>query len=338
MNPNRGSGGHKPIMLSAIADAARLPSIKKIRSANLGDTIFKSIAFLFALALLLLTLGILYELWVRSALSREEFGWSFLWGTNWDPVQEQFGALPFIYGTLVTATLAILIAGPIGIGIAAYLVEIAPRRINRIMGFFVELLAAIPSVVYGLWGIFVLAPFLRERVAPHLETYLGWTRLFEGGFSGFSVFTASLILAIMILPTAASISRDVILAVPNDQREAMLALGSTRWEMFRNAVLPYAKSGIIGALVLALGRAAGETMAVTMIIGNAPRIFDSLFDQGATMASIIASQFANAGSAMFVSSLIELGMILFVITFIINVSARLLVRLVSRGPAGGFRA
>lgn len=325
-------------MLSAIADAARLPSIKRLGQGNLGDRVFKLVALFFALFLLLLTFAILYELWVRSALSRAEFGLSFLWSTDWDPVQQQFGALPFIYGTLVTAFFALAIAGPIGIGIAAYLVEVAPRRLNRIMGFFVELLAAIPSVVYGLWGIFVLAPFLRVHIAPRLETVLGWTGLFEGNFTGFSVFTAGMILAIMILPTTASISRDVMLAVPNDQREAMLALGATRWEMFRNAVLPYAKSGIIGALVLALGRAAGETMAVTMIIGNAPRVFTSLFDQGATMASIIASQFANAGSAMFLSSLIELGLILFVITFMINVSARLLVRLVGRGPAGGFRA
>lgn len=325
-------------MLSAIADAARLPSIKRLRQGNLGDRVFKLVALFFALFLLLLTFAILYELWVRSELSRAEFGLSFLWSTEWDPVQQQFGALPFIYGTLTTALFSLLIAGPIGIGIAAYLVEIAPRRLNRIMGFFVELLAAIPSVVYGLWGIFVLAPFLREHVAPHLESVLGWTGLFTGNFTGFSVFTASMVLAIMILPTVASISRDVMLAVPNDQREAMLALGATRWEMFRNAVLPYAKSGIIGALVLALGRAAGETMAVTMIIGNAPRVFTSLFDQGATMASIIAAQFANAGSAMFLSALIELGLILFVITFMINVSARLLVRLVGRGPAGGFRA
>lgn len=324
-------------MLNTIADAARIRTRRSVRQGTLGDTIFKLTAFIFAFSLLVITGGILYELWGSSALSREEFGLSFLWSTAWNPVTQQFGALPFIYGTLVTAALALLLAGPIGIGIAAYLIEIAPLRVNRLLGFIVELLAAIPSVVYGLWGIFVLAPFLREHIVPPLQSVLGWTPLFTGTFSGWSAFTASMVLAVMILPTVASISRDVIAAVPKDQREAMLALGATRWEMFRVAVVPYARSGIIGALVLALGRAAGETMAVTMIIGNAPRIFTSLLDQGATMSSIIASQFANASSPMFRSALIELALILFVITFLMNVGARLLVKFVAKGPTGGVR-
>lgn len=323
-------------MLGMIAGAARARQSIRARSrGNFGDAIFKGLAYFFGLLMLLLALAILWELWSESEIAREKFGISFLWSTDFDPPREEFGALPFIYGTMFTAVFAILLAGPVGLGIAAYLVEIAPRKLSRVLGFVIELLAAIPSVVYGLWGIFILAPFLREYVAPPLQSVLGWTPLFAGTFTGFSVFTAGVVLAVMILPTAAAISRDVIRAVPNDQREAMYALGATRWEMFRIAVLPYAKSGIIGALVLALGRAAGETMAVTMIIGNAPRVFDSVFDQGATMASIIAANFANAGSDTFVAALIEIGMILFIITFLINVAARLLVRLVSSGPSTG---
>jgi phosphate transport system permease protein len=233
--------------------------------------------------------------------------------------------------------MAILLAGPVGVGIAAYLVEIAPARVNQIVGFIVELLAAIPSIVYGLWGFFVLSPFLREYVVPPLQAVLGWLPLFSGTFFGPTVFTAGIVLAIMILPTVAAVSRDVIRAVPRDQREAMLALGATRWEMFRHAVLPYAKSGVLGAMILGLGRAAGETMAVTFIIGNSPQLFSSLFEQGATLASIIAGQFPEAGGIL-LSVLIELGMILFVITILINVSARLMVSLLSKRPRGAVRA
>jgi phosphate transport system permease protein len=312
--------------------------LKGLRRGNLGDTIFYLIALFFGLSILVITGGILFELWVQSQVSRQEYGWSFLWRTEYNPGGAEFGALPFIYGTLVTAAIAILLAGPIGVGIAAYLVEIAPRRLNQIIGFLVELLAAIPSIVYGLWGFFVLAPFLRDYVVPPIQASpLGWLPLFQGTFFGPTVFTASIVLSIMILPTVAAISRDVIRAVPDTQREAMLALGATRWEMFSRAVLPYAKSGVLGAIILGLGRAAGETMAVTFIIGNAPRIFTSLFDQGATMASIIASQFPEASSGLFLSSLIEIGLILFAITITINVCARLLVMFVSRGPRGGVR-
>ncbi|TCJ18337.1 phosphate ABC transporter permease subunit PstC [Rubrobacter taiwanensis] len=311
---------------------------KQLRRGNPGDAIFKGLAVLFGLSLLFISGLVVFELWYQSSLSRGEFGWSVLWSTEWDPPGERFGALQFIYGTLVTALGALLLAGPIGIGIAAFLVEIAPRRVDRVVGIVVETLAAVPSVVYGLWGIFVLGPFLCSYVAPPLQAVLGWLPLFSGPCRSYSVFTATFILAIMILPTVAAISRDVIRAVPDAQREAMLALGATRWEMFSRAVLPYAKSGIVGAFALALGRAAGETMALAIIIGNAPRIFTSLFDQGATMASIIAANFANAGSAMFVSFLIELGLILFAITLIINVSARLLVWTVASGPSGGIRA
>ncbi len=312
-------------------------SLKRLRRGNIGDTIFAAVALFFGLSILAIMGGIIFELWYQSETARQEFGWSFLWSAAYNPAQEEYGALPFIYGTLVTAFIAILLAGPVGVGIAAYLVEIAPPRVNRVIGFLVELLAAIPSIVYGLWGFFVLAPFLRDYVVPVIKaTPLGLLPIFKGTFFGPTVFTASIVLAVMILPTVAAISRDVMRSVPDAQREAMLALGATRWEMWRGAVLPYAKNGVLGAIILGLGRAAGETMAVTFIIGNAPKIFTSLFAQGATSASVIASQFPEAGGIL-LSVLIEIGLILFFITILINVSARLLVLLISRGPRGGIR-
>ena len=323
-------------MLGALLSRSKF--FRELQQGNAGDAVFRGLALLFALSILVVTFGIIYELWVQSSLSREAFGWGFLWSTEYDPPKQQFGALQFIFGTVITSILAILLAGPIGVGIAAYLVEIAPRRLGQLVGFVVELLAAVPSIVYGLWGFVVLAPWLRDYIVPPLQAVLGWTPLFSGTFFGPSVLTAGIILAIMILPTVAAISRDVIRAVPNDQREAMLALGATRWEMFRRAVLPYARAGIVGAIVLGLGRAAGETMAVTLVIGNAPRLFSSLLDQGATMASIIASTFAEAGSRMFISALIEIGLILFAVTFLINVGARLLVYVFTRGSRGDLRA
>lgn len=319
-------------ILSALAQ--RIDLLKQVRRGNTGDAIYKVLAYLFGLALLGIVLAIVWELWVQSAFARQEFGISFLWSTSFDPVQAQFGALQFIQGTLVTAIVAVSLAAPLGIGIAAFLVEIAPRRVDRVVGFLVEMLAAIPSVVYGLWGIFVLAPFLRDYVAPWLTATLGWTPMFSGSFSGYSVFTASLVLTIMILPTAAAITRNVLRAVPKEQREGMLALGATRWEMFSRAVLPYAKGGVIGAMALALGRAAGETMAVTIIIGNARRIFTSMFEQGATIASVIAGNFTDADSGAYVSSLFLLGLILFAMTFAINVLARLLIKATTSGPTG----
>lgn len=311
--------------------------LKSLRRGHMSDTIFAGVALLFGLSILALMAGIIFELWQESSAARQEFGWSFLWSTTYSPSQQVYGALPFVYGTLVTAFIAILIAGPIGVGIAAYLVEVAPERVNRVVGFLVELLAAVPSIVYGLWGLFALAPFMREYIVPPLQGVLGWVPLFSGTYVGPTVFTASIVLSIMILPTVAAVSRDVLRAVPRDQREGMLALGATRWEMFRMAVLPYAASGVLGATILGLGRAAGETMAVTFIIGNSPKIFTSLFDQGATMASQIAGQFPEAGGVT-LSFLVALGLVLFVITIIINISARLIVALVSKSPKGGIRA
>ncbi len=309
-----------------------------MRRGHVSDTVFGIVALLFGLVIVLIMGGIVFELWLQSSIAREEFGWGFLWSSAYNPSTNEYGALPFIYGTLVTAFIAILLAGPVGVGIAAYLVEIAPDRVNRIVGFVVELLAAIPSIVYGLWGFFVLAPFLGAYVVPVIKaTPLGLLPIFGGAFFGASVFTASIVLAVMILPTVAAISRDVLRAVPADQREGMLALGATRWEMFRRAVLPYAGSGVLGAIILGLGRAAGETMAVTFIIGNSPQLFTSLFDQGATSASIIAGQFPEAGGLL-LSVLIEIGLILFVITILINIGARLLVAAFSNSPRGGIRA
>lgn len=311
--------------------------MKGLRRGHASDTLFAGIVLLFGLSVLALMVGIIFELWQESSAAREEFGWSFLWSTAYRPGENEYGALTFIYGTLVTAFISILIAGPIGVGIAAFLVEIAPDRVNRVVGFVVELLAAVPSIVYGLWGFFALAPFMRDYIVPPLQSVLGWTPLFKGNFPGPTVLTASIVLSIMILPTVAAVSRDVIRAVPRDQREGMLALGATRWEMFRGAVLPYAASGVLGAVILGLGRAAGETMAVTFIIGNSPQIFTSLFDQGATLASQIAGQFPEAGGIS-LSFLVALGLVLFVITIIINVLARFIVSLVSKTPKGGIRA
>lgn len=312
--------------------------LKKMRRGHTSDTIFAFVALLFGLSIVVIMGGIIFQLWLQSSVARSEFGWEFLWSAAYRPGENEYGALTFIYGTLVTAFLAILLAGPVGVGIAAYLVEIAPDRVNRVVGFVVELLAAIPSIVYGLWGFFVLAPFLRDYIVPVIQASpLGWLPIFGGTFFGPTVFTASIVLAVMILPTVAAVSRDVIRAVPQDQREGMLALGATRWEMFRQAVLPYAGSGVLGAIILGLGRAAGETMAVTFIIGNSPRLFDSLFDQGATLASIIAGQFPEAGGIL-LSVLIELGLVLFIITILINISARLIVSLISKSPRGGIRA
>ena len=310
---------------------------KLFRRGNVGDAVFQLAALLCGLSLLIIMFGIIFELWINTSLSRQKFGLGFLWSTAFDINGGKIGALTFIYGTAISSVIAILLAGFVGVGIAGFLVEIAPRRLNRVVGFVVELLAAIPSIVYGFWGLIALAPWLGTYVVPPLQAVLGWTPLFAGSYIGSSVFTASIVLAIMILPTVASISRDVIQAVPDTQREGMLALGATRWEMFSRAVVPYARNGIVGALVLGLGRAAGETMAVTLIMGNNAQIFTSLFQQGATMSSVIASSFGEA-SDLFLSSLLEIGLILFAITFVINVGARLLVLVFANEPRGGVRA
>jgi phosphate transport system permease protein len=249
-------------------------------------------------------------------------------------VHAVFGALPFIYGTAVTSFVALLLAGMIGLGAAIFLAEVAPRGLRTPLSFLIELLAAIPSVVYGVWGIFVLGPFLKDHVAPGLKATLGWTPFFSGTFYGPSLFTASMVLAIMVLPIVAAVSRDVLLAVPETQREAMIALGATRWEVISRAVVPYARSGILGAMILGLGRAMGETMAVTMLIGNRGQIKPSLFSFGDTLSSVLANQFAEAAAGLQQASLIELALILLVISLAVNAIARLLVLRMAGGAQG----
>jgi phosphate transport system permease protein len=282
---------------------------------------------------LLGTIGVL--LTVSSRVTWETFGLGFVTSTEWDPVAGLYGALPFIVGTLVTSIIALILATPVGLLTAIFLAELAPRRVALPVSFLVELLAAIPSVVIGLWGVFVLSPILRTTVEDWIAGTLGTViPFFAGPTFGVGIFAAGVILAIMILPTIVSISREVITAVPDSQREAMLALGATRWETVTKAVLPYAMSGIVGAVILGLGRALGETMAVTMVIGNKPQVPTRLFDQGQTISSQIATTFNEAGIGLHTSSLIALGLVLLVMTITLNVIARLLVRRVAGDNVG----
>ena len=279
---------------------------------------------LFALFVFALVFLMGYEMVRGSELSLKQFGWKFLSTSTWDPVAENYGALPFIFGTLVSSLLALLIALPLSIGVAIFLSELAPRWLERPVSFLVELLAAIPSIVYGLWGIFVLVPWLRTSVEPVLIKNAGFLPFFKGVPYGFGMLAAGIILAIMVLPIISSISRDVLRAIPNSQREAAFALGATKWETTK-IVLSDGKSGLLGATLLGLGRAIGETMAVTMVIGNRPEISYSLLDPGYSMASVIANEFAEATSSLYTSALIEIALILFVVTIILNVVARLIV-------------
>jgi phosphate transport system permease protein len=295
-----------------------------------GDEIAHLITLIFASAVLLLTFLLVYELWRNSALSRQKFGWSFLLTRTWDPVFENFGALPFVFGTTVTSAVALLIAIPLGVGAAIFLSEMAPPRISDGVTFLVELLAAVPSVVYGLLGIFVLVPILRTTVMPFLKGTLGFLPLFQGPIYGVSLFAAGVVLAVMIIPFIISISREVLLAVPQEQREAALALGATKWESTWKVVVPYARLGIMGSIFLALARALGETMAVTMVIGNDPKVSASLFAPGYSIAAVIANEFTEATSDLYVSALIELGLVLFLLTIILNGLARLLILATTR--------
>jgi phosphate transport system permease protein len=294
------------------------------------DRLFRLVTAGAAALVLLLVLVIVYQLWRQSHLSLGAFGWNFLATTTWDPVQEQYGALPYIFGTVVTATLALLLALPVSIGVAVFLVEIAPPWLSEPVSSIVELLAAIPSIVYGLWGIFVLCPFLQSTVEPWLQSHFGFIPLFQGTPYGVGMLAATLILAIMVVPIITSISRDVIRTIPVSQREAALAVGATRWEAIR-IVLSDARLGIAGATILGLGRAVGETMAVTMVIGNTPQISSSLFSPAYTMASLLANEFAEATSDMYVSALIEISLVLLGVSLVLNTGARLLVWSVTRG-------
>jgi phosphate transport system permease protein len=292
--------------------------------ARFGDKIFSNLTLVFALVIVAILLGLLIVLNIDAAPAISKFGLSFLGSTSWDAPKESFGALPAIYGTLVSSAIGVLIALPISLGAAIFLVEMAPSWLRGPCSFLIEMLAAIPSVIIGLWGLYVLVPFMRP-IETWLGGHLGFIPLFRGQVFGVGFLTAGVILALMIIPIITAVSRDAIRAVPDHQREAMLALGATRWETIRRAVLPYCRSGLAGATILGLGRALGETMAVTMVIGNAYKLTPSLFSPGATIASKIASEFGEASSGLFIGSLVELALVLFGVTLLVNVFARLLV-------------
>ncbi len=304
-----------------------------------GDRLYQVLLVLAVLALLALVLGIGWELWSNSVLSRRQFGLQFLWTTQWDPaITKTFGALPFIMGTLVTSVVALLVAIPLGVGSAIFLAELAPDWLSQPLGFLAELLAAVPSVVYGLWGLFAFIPLFVRPISQGLESSLGFTPLFAGPVYGPSRLAASLVLAIMVFPTITAVSRDVLRAIPNHQREAALALGATRWEMIYQVLLPYGSSGFLGAVILGLGRALGETIAVTMVIGNNLDLTASLLHPGYTMASVIANEFTEATFDLYLQALIEIGLILFVITLLINLIARFLIWRVTIGTQKEARA
>ena len=298
-----------------------------------GDEVAHGLSFAAAASVILITAFLALELYRNSVLTRENFGWAFLFTKVWDPVAGQFGALPFIYGTVVSSEVALSIAIPLGVGAAIFLAELAPARLSAVLTFLIELLAAVPSVIFGLLGIFILVPVLRAA-EPILRGVLGWTPLFQGPFYGVSLLSGGVVLAIMIVPFIISISREVILTVPGDQREAALALGATRWETTWKVVVPNARKGITGSVFLALARSLGETMAVTMVIGNDPKINASLFAPGYSIAAVIANEFTEATGDLYPSALIELGLVLFGLTIIINGMARLLVEsTMSKGSA-----
>jgi phosphate transport system permease protein len=298
-----------------------------------GDEVAHLITLIFAATILMLTSLLVYELWINSKLSRAKFGWDFLWTRVWDPVFDNYGAAPFIYGTLVTAAVSLAIAVPLGLAAAIFLAELAPRRMSDSIAFLIDLLAAVPSVIYGLLGIFVIVPLMRTTIGPVLKHSLGFLPIFKGPNYGVGFLTAGIVLAIMVVPFIISVSREVLLTVPREQREAALGLGATRWEATWQVVVPWARTGVMGSIFLALARALGETMAVTMVIGNDPKIATSLFAPGYTIAAVIANEFTEATGNLYLNALIELGLVLFLMTFILNGLARLLI--VATERAGG---
>jgi phosphate transport system permease protein len=319
--------------------AARRPATGSAqrRSAGWGDRLFRAVLTALAAAIPLVFLALIGQLIYASWPAIRAFGFRFVTTSTWDPVKGVYGAAPMIFGTLFSSLISLILAVPLAIGVAIYLTEFAPGWLRRPVGTLVELLAAIPSVVYGLWGIFVLIPLLRRLVVPPLQAVLGWTPFFSGTFFGNSMLAAGIILAIMILPYISSVSREVLAAVPPSQREAALALGATRWEAVWSAVLPYARTGIMGAIVLGLGRALGETMAVVMVIGNRHDLSVSLVEPGYTMASIIANEF-NEAAGLQRAALFEIGLVLFGVTLAVNAAARFLVWRVAKESAVGSRA
>jgi len=307
----------------------------RVDASALSDRVYEALTAACALVVPALVLAIAIAIFVAAWPAFSKLGLSIVTTSNWDVAGGHFGAAPAVFGTLVSSTLALIIATPLAIGVAIFLSEFAPLWLRQPVGFLVDLLAAIPSVVYGLWGIFVLIPLLRQHVMPFLRDtlHLGATPFFSGAAYGPSMLAAGIILAIMALPYISAVSREVLMAVPRSQREAALALGATRWEMIRDAVIPYARSGIIGGIMLGLGRALGETMAVTMVIGNRPEISASLLAPGYTMASLIANEFSEATNDLHLSALMAVGAILFIITLVVNAVARWLVWSVGRRRA-----
>src|SRR6202051_3037707 len=316
---------------AALKIEARTTPLLHGRVSEIPDVVFAWAMRICGLAVVALLALIVYQLVVGSQLSWHAFGWKFFGQSDWNPVSDQYGALPFMYGTIVSSLLSLVIAIPLSLGVAVFITEMCPVALRGMLSFTTELLAAIPSVVYGLWAIFVMVPLLREYVQPFLAKTLGWTGLFSGPPYGIGMLAAGIILAIMIIPIISSITREVLTVVPQHQREAVLALGATRWEMIRVGVLRNARAGIIGAIILGLGRALGETIAVTVVIGNTPQIAKSLFAPGYTMASVIANEFNEATDSLYVSALIEIGLALFLVTVVVNILAQLLVWTATRG-------
>lgn len=312
-------------MATAVVTAPQSRPQKLAKLWRDADQITHAVTLVFAASVFLVTVFLVYELWIHSGPSRAKFGFSFLTGRTWDPVTNQFGALPFIYGTVLTSFLALLISVPLGVGSAIFLAELAPPTLSNTCTFLVELLAAVPSVILGLLAIFSLVPVMRQYVEPFLKHTLGDLPLFQGPAYGVGYLTAGIILAIMTFPFIISISREALLAVPREQREAALALGATKWESTWQAVVPYARLGIIGSVFLALARALGETMAVTMVIGNDTSIHASLLSPGYTIASVIANEFTEATGDVYLSALVELGLVLFGLTMVLNGAAQLLI-------------
>ncbi len=301
-------------------------------TGRFGNRAFKWLTLLMALSVFVLIGIIGLELFHGAKLALKTFGWHFLVTSDWDPVNEQFGALVFIFGTLVSSAIALVIAVPISIATAVYITELAPQWLRQPLITFIELLAAVPSVILGLWGIFVMLPFLRDHLFPLLQKYLGFLPFFKGPIYGVSMLAGGMIVAIMCIPIITSISREILRSVPGLQREAAYALGATRWEVTRIAVLSYAKKGLFGAVILGLGRALGETMAVTMVIGNTPQIMASLFAPGYTLASVIANEFTEATGSVYLSALFELGLVLLGVTVLVNIFAQLMLKTFA-GPA-----
>jgi phosphate transport system permease protein len=329
--------GPQPVpKLEVAGEPTQVSPLANSKYNRFADSIFHMAMLACGLCVLALVGVIVYELASNSGPSWHAFGLKFFFWSEWDPVNDQYGALPFVYGTIVSSVLALLLAVPLAIGVGVFITEMSPPWLRGPLAFTTELLAAIPSVIYGLWAIFVLVPLLRAHVEPGLAHYFGWTGLFQGQPLGLGMLAAGIILAIMIVPIISAITREVMTAVPQQQREAVLALGATRWEMIRTGVLRNARAGIMGGIILGLGRALGETMAVTMVIGNRAEIAKSLFAPGYTMASVLANEFAEASGNLYLSALIEVGLALFIVTIIVNVIAQFLVWTVTRGtPARG---